>query len=105
MRGAGFQVEARNVSQAELEEVARTSGVPDSLITCHTAQVNGLVVEGHVPAATIKRFLRERPPGMAGIGVAGMPAGSPGMEAGDRREPYNVVAFGRDGRTRVYERH
>jgi hypothetical protein len=105
MRGAGFQVEARNVNANELDRVAHDSGVPDSLVTCHTAQVGGFVVEGHVPAETVKRFLRERPAGFAGIGVAGMPAGSPGMEQGNRREAYNVVAFGRDGRSRVYERH
>lgn len=77
-------------------------GVPEHLASCHTAVVGGYVVEGHVPADIIKRMLRERPQ-IAGIAVAGMPLGSPGMETGSgHREPYSVMAIGRDGRTSVY---
>ncbi len=77
--------------------------VPQHLHSCHTAVVGGYVVEGHVPADIIKRMLRERPQ-IAGIAVAGMPLGSPGMETGSGyREPYNVMAIGRDGRTSIYE--
>ncbi len=97
-------MEARNVSDERLQEVKRTSGVTQNLVSCHTAQVGGYVVEGHVPADDIRRLLRERP-AVAGIAAPGMPAGSPGMEAGDRKEPYDVVAFGRDGRTTVFARH
>ncbi|HWO87574.1 MAG TPA: DUF411 domain-containing protein [Gemmatimonadales bacterium] len=83
----------------------RQLGVPEDLEACHTAQVGDFAVEGHVPAATIRRFLRERPAGAIGIAVPGMPAGSPGMEQGSARQPYNVVSFTRDGRTAVFERH
>ncbi len=104
MRGAGFQVEARDVSDAVLMETARTAGVPPDLGSCHTAQVDGYVVEGHVPAADIRRMLRERP-AIVGIAVAGMPAGSPGMEQGGRTQPYDVIAFRRDGTRQVWARH
>lgn len=77
-------------------------GVPQHLGSCHTAVVSGYVVEGHVPADVIKRMLRERPQ-IAGIAVPGMPIGSPGMESpSGEREPYNVIAIGRDGKTSVY---
>ena len=103
MRGAGFQVEARDVDDDRLQEVMQQSGVPPVLASCHTAQVGGYVVEGHVPAKDVQRLLREQP-AVAGIGVGGMPAGSPGME-GPLREAYQVMAFTRDGRTRVFARH
>lgn len=106
MRGAGFQVEARNVSDDSLTAVRRVSGVPAALEACHTAQAGGYVVEGHVPAVAIRRLLRERPQDVAGLAVPGMPAGSPGMGTGGQGDGhYDVIAFGRDGRTRVYEHH
>jgi hypothetical protein len=98
-------VEPRDVSEEELVNVARRAGVPDALGACHTAQVGGYVVEGHVPAADIQRLLRERPTSIAGIAVPGMPIGSPGMEAGNRRQPYEVIAFSREGLQRVYARY
>jgi len=104
MRGAGFQVEAIDVSDERLTEVAQQAGVPEQLRACHTAQVGGYVVEGHVPAATVIRLLREHP-AVAGIAVGGMPIGSPGMEMGNRHEPYQVYSFTRDGRSTVFERH
>lgn len=104
MRGAGFQVEARDVSDQVLTETARAAGVPFDLGACHTAQVGGYVVEGHVPAADIQRMLRERP-AIVGLAVAGMPAGSPGMETGGRSQPYQVIAFDRDGTRRVFASH
>jgi hypothetical protein len=104
MRGAGFQVEARDVDDDRLTQTRQASGVPERLAACHTAQVGGYVVEGHVPAETVKRLLREHP-AVAGIAVGGMPIGSPGMEMGARHEPYQVYTFTRDGVTAVYERH
>jgi hypothetical protein len=64
----------------------RRYGMPDALASCHTARVEGYVIEGHVPAAEIRRLLRERPKAR-GLAVAGMPVGSPGMESGNRKEP------------------
>ena len=104
MRGAGFQVEARDVSDERLQEVMTQAGVPTQLGSCHTAQVGGYVVEGHVPAEDVRRLLRERPQ-VLGIAVPGMPVGSPGMEQGSRKEPYQVIAFAAGGRTSVWARH
>jgi hypothetical protein len=98
LRAAGFAVDARNVR--DLMSVKLDAGVPGPMVTCHTALVDGYVVEGHVPAEQMKRMLAERPD-IAGIGVAGMPMGSPGME-GPNAQPHQVLAFDHDGRTSVY---
>ncbi|MCJ8157228.1 DUF411 domain-containing protein [Sphingomonas sp. LaA6.9] len=83
----------------------KTRGVPADLSSCHTAIVDGMVFEGHVPIADMKRVLAQRPKGIKGLAVAGMPLGSPGMEvAGVRPQAYDVIAFGPAGR-RVYARH
>lgn len=94
----GFQVQS--VDLPDLTLVKEKYGVKPALEACHTALVNGYVVEGHVPADVIKRLLRERPK-VAGIAVPGMPAGSPGME-GATKERYDVLTFDRAGRSRVY---
>ena len=73
--------------------------MPADLRSCHTMEVSGYVIEGHVPAADIQRLLKERPAGVRGLAVAGMPLGSPGMEMGDQAQPYQVVAFGEAGRS------
>ncbi len=78
-------------------------GVPSALYSCHTAIVDGYVIEGHVPAAEIQRLLQERPPDIIGLAVPGMPVGSPGMESPDgTTQPYQVFAFSADGTTRVF---
>ena len=82
----------------------RSGRVPERHQSCHTAFVNGYVIEGHVPAADIQRLLKEKPK-FAGLAVGGMPIGSPGMEVGKRKDPYDVVAFNRDGSTRVFAKH
>ena len=73
------------------------NGVPQRMVSCHTALIDGYVIEGHVPAAEIERLLAERPEGVRGLAVPGMPIGSPGMEMGDRTQPYQVIAFGDAG--------
>ena len=78
--------------------------MPDDLRSCHTASVGGYAIEGHVPAADIRRLLAERP-ARPGIAVPGMPMGSPGMEQGGVRQPYETILFTRDGRRRVFARH
>jgi hypothetical protein len=75
-------------------------GIPDSVGGCHTATVDGYAIEGHVPAREIKRLLKERPKAR-GLAVAGMPAGSPGMEGG-RKDAYDVMLVLPDGRAVVY---
>lgn len=100
LQAAGFSVETESIAQ--LDTVAARRKVPQSLRSCHTATVGGYVVEGHVPAAVIKRLLRERPK-IVGIGVPGMPAGSPGMES-SAPVPYEVIAWRESGETLVYAR-
>jgi len=75
-------------------------GVPAQTRSCHTALVGGYVIEGHVPAADIQRLLKEKPK-VAGLAVAGMPIGSPGMEGANPR-PYDVLAFDKTGKTTVF---
>lgn len=98
LRAAGYQVDARNVT--DLMAVKLDAGVPADLSSCHTALIDGYVVEGHVPAELIERLLAERPE-IAGIAAPGMPVGSPGME-GPGAKPYQVYAFDRQGGRRVF---
>lgn len=97
----GFSVKAHDVTDLLASKTANK--VPPKLYACHTAKVGGYVIEGHVPAADIKRLLAEQPK-VHGIAVPGMPAGSPGME-GAYRERYEVLTFDKDSRTAVYARH
>lgn len=100
-RAAGFELEVHDVDR--VEPVKHEHGLPGHLASCHTALVDGYVVEGHVPFDVIRRLLRERPQ-VAGIAVPGMPAGSPGMEVpSGRKDPYDIIAFTRDGQVSVYE--
>lgn len=92
IESAGFPVSV--VETTELDAVKRRLGVPPELASCHTAEVAGYVVEGHVPAAALQRLLSERP-AATGLAVPGMPIGSPGMEVpGVEPELFNVVLFG-----------
>lgn len=103
MRSAGFSVEVRD--SENLDPVKIRVGVPFGKGSCHTAEVGGYFVEGHVPAADIKRLLAEKPDAR-GLVVPGMPAGSPGMEMPDGRiQPYLVELVGRDGTTSAFARH
>ena len=101
---AGLAHEVTMREDIPMAEIKAKYGVPADLASCHTSIVEGYVIEGHVPAREIKRLLRERPAGVKGLAVAGMPLGSPGMEMGGRVQPYQVIAFGEKGRT-VYARY
>jgi hypothetical protein len=101
---AGFAVEAHDHDALGLDAVKTRLGVPRELQSCHTGVVEGYVVEGHIPAGDVRRLLAERPAGI-GIAVPGMPIGSPGMEVGDRRDPYDVILFGADGARSVFASH
>ena len=92
------------MTDARLAAVQKESGITPDLGSCHTAKVGGYTVEGHVPAADIQRLLKERP-SITGIAVPGMPIGAPGMEQGSRKDPYDVIAFTRDGRRSVFAKH
>ena len=102
MRKAGFDVQVREV--ADVTPVARRLGVPDRLRSCHTSQIGGYVIEGHVPAADVKRLLATKPKAV-GISVPGMVVGSPGMEHGDHKEAYQVLLFDKVGKTKVFASH
>jgi hypothetical protein len=99
LRQAGFTVVAEDVTN--LAQIKAEHGVTSDLASCHTAIVDGYVVEGHVPADVIGKLLDERT-NVAGITVPGMPIGSPGMEMGDRHDPYNVLTFDGNGNTAIY---
>lgn len=100
LQANGFKVEGVDV--ADMAAVKRRFGVAPQHEGCHTAVVDGYVVEGHVPADVIRKLLAERPK-VAGLAVPGMPVGSPGMEVpGQRPEPYDVLAFAKDGSATVY---
>lgn len=98
---ASFGQKAVVVNSADMAAVKDKQGVPQALRSCHTVLVGGYVIEGHVPAKEIALLLREKPRGVKGLAVAGMPMGSPGMEHGDHREAYKVMTFGSGGQ-RVY---
>jgi hypothetical protein len=100
LRGSGYGVRAEDLE--DLAPIKRKLGVPSALQSCHTAVVEGYVIEGHVPADVIDRLLRERP-AVAGLAVPGMPMGTPGMEApGQKAQRYDVMAFDRQGRATIY---
>jgi hypothetical protein len=89
----------------DITKLKASHGVPRQVQSCHTALVDGYVIEGHVPAADVQRLLKERP-AVAGIAVPGMPIGSPGMEVEGRKpDPYDVVTFDKQGQTKVFASH
>jgi hypothetical protein len=94
----GYRVDAKDTP--DMTEVKRALGVPDALSACHTAVVNGYLIEGHVPAADIARLLKEKPK-VASLAVPGMPMGSPGME-GSRTQHYQVLSFDKAGKTKIF---
>jgi hypothetical protein len=94
----------KSVHVSDTGTVRRRHGIPDELGSCHTGLVEGYAIEGHVPARDIKRLLAERPKAR-GLAVPGMPIGSPGMEQGSRRDPYDVLLVKSDGTTAVYQRY
>ena len=98
----GFQVTLQD--DPELDTRRAEAGVPAALAGCHTAYMGGTIIEGHVPAEDIIRFLAEKPDAR-GLAVAGMPMGSPGMETGGAADKYDVMLFKADGSSRVYASH
>lgn len=101
MQAAGFTVEDRMVD--DLAPLKAQLGIPADLHSCHTGVIAGYAVEGHVPAEDVLRLIAERPAAI-GIAVPGMPLGSPGMEMGSQRDPYDVILFGPAGRA-VFANH
>lgn len=102
MRKAGFRMNVKVVE--DVRPTATRLGVPDELRSCHTSEVEGYVIEGHVPAADVKRLLKERPKA-AGLAVPGMVLGSPGMDFGTQKEPYKTLLFKKAGQKQVFASH
>jgi hypothetical protein len=101
MRANGFRVETRDL--ADVTPIKSRYGVPYGLGSCHTAVVEGYAIEGHVPAADVRKLRRGRPK-LKGLAVPGMVPGSPGMEQGSP-QPYATLAFDDRGRSWVFARH
>ncbi len=99
VRKAGFTVDVKDTR--DMDSMKSAIGLPAALASCHTAKVGPYLVEGHVPADLIIRLLREKPVAR-GLAVPGMPVGSPGMEMGNRKDPYDVLLFDAKGKTTVY---
>lgn len=104
LRDEGFTVTDEERYGTLLMTYKAEVGVPQRLISCHTAMADGYVLEGHVPAADIRRLLAERPDAI-GLAVPGMPYGSPGMGPQDQREAYDVFLIRSDGSDEVYMRY
>jgi hypothetical protein len=103
LRASGFAPAVHD--EADMDAIKDEMGVPKGVRSCHTALVDRYLVEGHVPADDIRRLLKEHP-AVAGLAVPGMPKSTPGMAMpGDAPEPYEVLAFARDGKTTTYAKH
>lgn len=101
MRDAGFAVTETNVSDPQLDAAKQAAGLKPGQTSCHTANIEGYVIEGHVPAKEVKRLLAEKPDAL-GLTVPDMPYGSPGMGDPADAEPYDVLLVKSDGTTEVF---
>lgn len=98
---AGFKVTSKPTDN--MPEVRKRFNVPDKMQSCHTAVVDGYVIEGHVPADDVKKLLTERPTDIAGLAAPGMPARSPGMQPeGEKPSGYDVLSFDKQGNSKVF---
>ncbi|NRF17018.1 DUF411 domain-containing protein [Vibrio coralliilyticus] len=100
MQEAGFTVEEK--LHDDMNPIKQKLGIKPQLASCHTAEINGFVFEGHVPAQDIKAFLENPPKNAKGLAVPGMPMGSPGMEYGNQKDAYSVYAFNEQGQVFEY---
>ena len=102
MEENGFKVKGIDVQNMDV--VKQKYGISRQIASCHTAIVDGYVVEGHVPASDVKKLLAEKKD-VIGLSVPGMPMGSPGMEMGDRVDRYDVVSFDKEGNLEIWKRY
>ena len=105
LQANGFEVQAHDVPNATKNDYRRRLGLAEQFGSCHTALVNGYVLEGHVPAREIQRLLKDKPRAL-GLAVPGMPVGSPGMDGPEYqglKDPYDVLLVQRDGSATVYK--
>lgn len=102
-REAGFAVSV--IASPDMPAIKRKHGVPAQLESCHTSIAGGYTIEGHVPLEDVKRLLKERPKGIKGISVPGMPRGAPGMETADgSKDRFQVIAFDGAGKLSLYRK-
>lgn len=94
----------KDIVSDDMQAIKKKYGVPEKLASCHTAIVDGYVIEGHVPAADIEKLLKIKPK-VVGIAAPGMPMGSPGMEMGGKQDDYNVVSFDSAGNYQIFSEH
>ena len=104
MISAGFKAEVNFVDDEVLRSIKSQLGIPADLSSCHTATIGSYFIEGHVPAEDIRRLLNEGPKAL-GLSVPGMPIGSPGMEMGSNKEPFETLLVFENGETEVFNRH
>lgn len=104
MKKEGFDVVTQTMAAGQLAKYKMEQGIEPEYASCHTAKVGGYVVEGHVPVREIKRLLDEKPDAI-GLAVPGMPLGSPGMDFGSEKEPYEVLLIKKDGSVEVFGRY
>jgi hypothetical protein len=104
LRSDGFSVTDEYLGPDDLLAHKRASGIPEAMFSCHTGLIDGFVIEGHVPAADIRRLVLERPDAI-GLAVPGMPWGSPGMGPESERVAYDVHLIRRDGQTEIFSRY
>ena len=104
MISAGFKAEVNFVSDEVLRSIKSQLTIPVDLSSCHTATIGNYFIEGHVPAKDIRRLLLERPKAL-GLSVPGMPIGSPGMEMGNNKEPFDTLLVFENGEIQVFNSH
>lgn len=102
LKSQDFQI--KDIPTNDIEAIKQKYNVPDNLASCHTAIINGYVVEGHVPAQDIKRLLEEQPK-VIGLTVPQMPVGTPGMEMGNQKDPFSVLSFDHQGAVKVFNQY
>lgn len=99
----GFKI--KDIKTEEMEAIKQQHNVPAEITSCHTTIINGYVMEGHIPADDIKRFLAQKPDNLVGLTVPGMPIGTPGMEARDIKQPFQILALKDKGEVEVFKEY
>ena len=103
MKEKGFNI--KTVIKDNFDDLKREKGISSENSSCHTALIDGYVIEGHVDYSAIKKLLTQKPKDVVGLTVPGMVVGSPGMEMGNKKMPYDILLIKKDGSTEVYEKH
>ena len=103
MKGKGFNI--KTIIQDNFDAMKASKGLTPQTASCHTALIDGYFIEGHVDYSAIKKLLTEKPKDIKGLTVPGMVVGSPGMEMGNKKDPYNIIAIKKDGSKVIYEKH